>query len=146
MLITWWSIMTYKCQRMFCIWHQKMGRLNWNGNRQPKYWTKNNRLYGVKLKLSYKSEGLERLLFLQLIKEKWTNLDKFPPLNYHKILSPLLLLSPLLEFQKKFPPINMSPWNLGPTPTPHPPSPHLCRGKKLWINSNSTLFNTTKFY
>ena len=36
-----------------------------------------NRLYGVKVKLSYKSEGQERL-FLQLIKEKLTNLDKFP--------------------------------------------------------------------
>ena len=35
-----------------------MGGLNWNGNRQPK--------------LSYKSEGLERL-FLHLIKEKMTN-------------------------------------------------------------------------
>ena len=69
-----------------------MGGLNWNGNRQPKNWIKNNRLYRVKVKLSYKSEGLERLLFLQLIKEKLTNLDKFP----------------LLEFQKKFPPINMS--------------------------------------
>ena len=59
-----------------------MGRLNWNGNRQPK--------------LSYKSEGLERL-FLQLIKEKLTNPDKFLWLSYLKILnSPYLL--PLLEF------------------------------------------------
>ena len=52
--------------------------------------------------------GLCRL-FLQLIKEKLTNLNKFPPLNYHKILiPPSIFLSPLLEFQKKVPPINMS--------------------------------------
>ena len=52
------------------------------------------RLYGVKVKLSYKSEGLERL-FLQLIKEKLTNLDKFPPTLTssppHPHLSPLAL-------------------------------------------------------
>ena len=54
-----------------------MGRLNWNVNRQPK--------------LSYKSEGLERL-FLQLIKEKFTNPDKFLRLSYLKILnSPLFV-------------------------------------------------------
>ena len=59
-----------------------MGRLNWNGNRQPK--------------LSYKSERLERL-FLQLMKEKLTNPEKFLQLSYLKILnSPYLL--PLLEF------------------------------------------------
>ena len=69
-----------------------MGRLNWNGNRQPK--------------LSYKSERLERL-FLQLMKEKLTNPEKFLQLSYLKILnSPYLL--PLLEFQKKFSPINIS--------------------------------------
>ena len=49
-----------------------MGGLNWNGNRRPK--------------LSYKSEGLESL-FLQLIKENFTNLDKFSSLNYHDILN-----------------------------------------------------------
>ena len=69
-----------------------MGRLNWNGNRQPK--------------LSYKSEGLERL-FLQLIKGKLTNPDKFLRLSYLKILNFSYLL-PLLEFQKKFSPINIS--------------------------------------
>ena len=59
-----------------------MGKLNWDDNRQPK--------------LSCKSEGLERL-FLQLIKEKLTNPDKFLRLSYLKILnSPYLL--PLLEF------------------------------------------------
>ena len=36
-----------------------------------------------------------------------TNLDKFPLLNYHKILN-FPFLFPLLEFQKKFPPINKS--------------------------------------
>ena len=107
--------MAYNCKRMFCTWPKtrifelSMGGLNWNGNREPKYWTKNNRLCGVKVKLSYISEGLERLLLLQLIKEKLTNLDKFPPLKYHKILdSPPSFLFPLPEFQKKFPPINMS--------------------------------------
>ena len=98
-----------------------MGRLNWNGNRQPGYWIKNNRLYGVKVKLSYKGEGLERL-FLQLFREKLTNFDKFPPLNYHKILNSLPFFFPLLEFQKKFPPINMSclkSWS--PPPPPLPP-------------------------
>ena len=81
------------------------GGLNWIGNRQPKNWTKNNRLYGVKVKLSHKSEGLERLLFLQLIKEKLTNLGKFPPLNYHKILnspSPSFeILVPSLPLQRR---------------------------------------------
>ena len=93
-----------------------MGGLSWNGNRQPKYWTKNNRLYGVKVKLSYKSEGLERL-FLQLIKEKLTNLDKFLPLNYHKILNsspsplpPPTFLFPLLEYQKNFSPATCPVW------------------------------------
>ena len=47
------------------------------------------------------------MLFLQLIKEKLTSLDKFSLLNYHKTLNPPLLY-PLLEFQEKFPPINMS--------------------------------------
>ena len=56
-----------------------MRGFDWNANRQPKSWTKNNRLYGVKVNLNYKSEGLERL-FLQLIEEKLTNRDKFPPL------------------------------------------------------------------
>ena len=64
-----------------------MEGLNWNGNRQPKYWTKNNRFYGVKVKLSYKSEGLERLLLLQLIKEKLTNLDKGGGGNYASYLN-----------------------------------------------------------
>ena len=56
-----------------------MGGLNWNGNRRPK--------------LSYKSEGLEKL-FLQLIKENLTNLDKFPPLNYQNILNSPPFCSP----------------------------------------------------
>ena len=56
-----------------------MGRLNWNGNRQPK--------------LSYKSQGLERL-FLQLIKEKLTNPDKFLQLSYLKILNFPLFVTP----------------------------------------------------
>ena len=54
-----------------------------------------------------KSEGLERL-FLQLIKEKFTNLDKFSPLNYHKILTPSPLSVPPTTISKKIPPINMS--------------------------------------
>ena len=63
------------------------------------------RQYGVKVKLSYKSEGLERL-FLQLIKEKLTNLDKFSQLNYHKILNPPpppTFCSPTRISEKNFP-------------------------------------------
>ena len=52
--------------------------------------------------MSYKSEGLERL-FLQLIKEKLTNLDKFPPLNYYKILNPSLFVPPT-KISEKIPP------------------------------------------
>ena len=53
-----------------------------------------------------KTEGLERL-FLQLIKEKFTNLDKFSPLNYHKILTPPTppFCSPYYNFKKKFRPL-----------------------------------------
>ena len=46
-------------------------------------------------------------LFLQLIQKKLTSLDKFPPLNYYKTLSPPFLFS-LLKFQKKFLPLNES--------------------------------------
>ena len=42
-------------------------------------------------------------LFLQLVKEKLTSLDKFPPLNYHKTLNAPFLFLPL-KFQKNFPP------------------------------------------
>ena len=58
----------------------------------------------MKVKLRYKSEGLEGLLFLQLIKEKLTNLGKFPPLNYRKILnSPpyFEILVPSLPLQRR---------------------------------------------
>ena len=59
--------------------------------------------------MSYKSEGLERLLFLQMIKEKLTNLDKFLPLNYHKILnsSPPLSVPPT-RISENIVPSNMS--------------------------------------
>ena len=84
-----------------------MGELNWNGNRQPKHWIKNNRLYGVKVKLSCKSLGLESKLLLQLIKEKFTNLDKFPILKYHKIFySPLFIHT--TRISEKVSPINMA--------------------------------------
>ena len=65
-----------------------MGRLNWNGNRQPK--------------LSYKSEGLQSL-FLQLIKEKFTNPDKFLRLSYLKILNSPLFVT-LTRISEKIPP------------------------------------------
>ena len=46
-------------------------------------------------------------MFLQLLKEKLTNLHEFPPLSYKQnIESPLLF--PLLEFQKTIPPIDIS--------------------------------------
>ena len=92
-----------------------MRGLNENGNSKPKYWIKNNRLYRVKVKLTYKSEGLERL-FLQLIKEKLTNLDKFLSLNYQKILN-LPLFVPDTRISETFAPINMS--HLKSCPHPH---------------------------
>ena len=68
-----------------------------------------------------KSESLERL-FLQLTKQELTNLDKFLPLNYHKILNSSFLF-PLLEFQNRSlppprpppspPPLKCIVWNLG---------------------------------
>lgn len=70
------------------------------------------RLHGVKVKLSYKIEGLERLFF-QLIKEKSTNLDKFPNWTTTKYWIPPFLFR-LLKFQKKFPPLTCPVWNLGP--------------------------------
>ena len=63
--------------------------------------------------------GLCRL-FLQLIKEKLTNFNKFPPLNYHKILiPPPFFCPPYLNFRKKFLPLTCLVWNLvSPSPTP----------------------------
>ena len=69
------------------------------------------RLHGVKVKLSYKIEGLERLFF-QLINEKSTNLDKFPNWTTTKYWIPPFLFR-LLKFQKKFPPLTCLIWNLG---------------------------------
>ena len=74
-----------------------------------------NRLYGVKVKLSYKSEGQERL-FLQLINEKLTNHEKFTPLNYHKILNSPPFCSSYLNFRKNLPPLTCLLWNLGSSP------------------------------
>ena len=71
----------------------------------------------MKVKLSYKSEGLERL-FLQLIKEKLTNLDKFLSLNYQKILN-LPLFVPATRISETFAPINMSHLKSCPHPYPH---------------------------
>ena len=64
-----------------------MGRLNWNGHSQPK--------------LSYKGEGLERL-FLQLIKTKLTNPDKF----LQNIEFPLFVTP--ARISEKIPPVNIS--------------------------------------
>ena len=47
---------------------------------------------------------IERL-FLQLVKEKLTSFDKFPPLNCQKTLNPPFLFL-TLKFQKNYPP----PW------------------------------------
>ena len=45
--------------------------------------------------------------FLQLIKEKLTNLDKFPTLNYHKILNRTFFVTPT-RISNKIPTISMS--------------------------------------
>ena len=92
-----------------------------------------------------KSESLERL-FLQLTKQELTNLDKFLPLNYHKILNSSFLF-PLLEFQNRSlppprpappPPLKCIVWNLGCW---LPPPPFTKRGggvtmseKTIWQN------------
>ena len=52
--------------------------------------------------LTWAQIRIERL-FLQLVMEKLTSLDNFPPLNYHKTSNPLFLFLPL-KFQKNFPP------------------------------------------
>ena len=65
-----------------------MGGLNWNGNRRPK--------------LSYKSEGLEKL-FLQLIKENLTNLDKFPHWTTKTYWIRPLFVPPTRISEKNFP-------------------------------------------
>ena len=62
------------------------------------------RLHGVKVKLSYKIEGLERLFF-QLIEEKSTNLDKFPNWTTTKYWN---LFVPSTKISEKISPINMS--------------------------------------
>ena len=52
--------------------------------------------------LTWAQIRIERL-FLQLVMEKLTSLDNFPPLNYHKTSNPLFLFLPL-KFQRNFPP------------------------------------------
>ena len=75
-----------------------------------------------------KSESLERL-FLQLTKQELTNLDKFLPLNYHKILNSSFLF-PLLEFQNR---------SL-PPPRPAPPPIKMYRLKSWLLVAPSPLY------
>ena len=59
---------------------------------------------------------LERL-FLQLIKENLTKLDKFPPLYCHKILNPTFLSPPTkISIKKKKFPHKRFLWSFGPSP------------------------------
>ena len=72
---------------------------------------------------------MERL-FLQLSKEKLTNLGKFPQLNYNKICP---LFVPLIEFQKKspLPHYHVKSW-----------SPYLQRGgRKPWVRQYNNSYN-----
>ena len=69
------------------------------------------RFYRVKVKLIYKSEGLERL-FLQLIIKMLTNLYNFPPTELPWNIEIPLLFIPLTRISENFPPLISLVWSL----------------------------------
>ena len=82
------------CKRMFCTWLQEffelsMGRLNWNGNREPKF--------------SYKSEGLESY-FCNWLRKNWPTLTSSPHWTTTKFWIPLPFFVPPTRISEKIPP------------------------------------------
>ena len=83
--------------RMLCCWEE--------ARRYKKCGPHDGQLWHSSYKIIYVLWAQIRIerLFLQLVMEKLTSLDNFPPLNYHKTSNPLFLFLPL-KFQRNFPP------------------------------------------